>query len=410
MPIPAVEKVSNILHNRSFVFLWISQLFCQLADRVFTYVLMVAAFEYFHKSHMANLGTSLPMLTYALPAILFSALFGVFVDRWKKKPILFLSNVLRALLVLVIPLFHMHADVQVIFLIAIGVFTVAQIFAPAESSSLSGVVPKQNLVTANALFMGTWMGASVLGFGVAVIIIQFFSVDRLYESAAIMYMIAGLAILGVHMHEPVRHIERHPLYSIFSELRAGWQFIWEHHIVYVAFYMLFIAISTLAALSVLAVGYAEILHIAGRNFGLLVVFAGLGMGVGIMWLAKIERYLKRKYFLIEGGFVICGLSLIAAALAPNIYWASCAIFVLGFGNSFISSSIQAFLQDFVPEDVRGRVFGIQNMVMSVAFTFPAVLAGYLADLFSIQAIFIGLGVLIMIVGLTARLIPDFTKI
>ena len=60
--------------------------------------------------------------------------------------------------------------------------------------------------------------------------------------------------------------------------------------------------------------------------------------------------------------------------------------------------------------MRGRVFGIQNMVVSSAFTIPAVVAGYLADIFSIPVIFFAMGILLSIVGLTARFVPDFKKI
>jgi MFS family permease len=402
--------VDNLFRNRSFIFLWAAQLMCQLADRVFTYVLMVVAFEHFHRSHLANLGTSLPMLLYAIPAVLFSAFFGVFVDRWKKKPILFLSNVIRALLVLLIPFIHLHEEVLLIFIIASGVFTVAQIFAPAESSALSGIVSKKNLVSANALFMSTWMGASVFGFGLAVLVIQFLSINRLYETSAVLYILAALSVLFVHIHEPVRHREEHPVYSIVHELKAGLHFIWRNHVVYVVFFMLFAGIAGLAAVSVLAVGYAELLNISGRNFGLLVVFAGLGMAFGTTWLVKIEPLLKKKFFLIESGFVICGISLVGIALARSVHWACFSIFVLGFGNAFIAAPIQAFLQDFVPEQMRGRVFGVQNMIVSLAFTFPPVVAGYLADLFSIPKIFFLMGLFVTVIGLSARLIPDFKKI
>ena len=400
-------QAKQLLHNKDFLFLWIAQMFCQLADRVFTYILMIIAYEYFH----SNLGTSMPMLTFAIPAILFSAFFGVFVDRWKKKPILFLANLLRALLLMLIPILNLHPQVSSVLLVAFLVFTVAQIFAPAESTAIPGIVRQDQLVLANALFMGVWMGASVFGFGLGVLVIQFFRLSDLYWAAALLYIFAALSILKMHIHEPTRHVERHPFNSIINELTDGIKFIWQHHIVYVAFFMLFMAIAGLAAISVLAVAYAqEILKISGRNFGLLVTFAGVGMVLGILWVEKIEKLIKKKYFLIESGFVVCGASLIGIALAKDVFWASFAIFILGFGNSFIAAPIQAFLQGFIPANMRGRVFGVQNMVVSLAFTFPAVVAGYLADIFTVPTVFLGLGILILGIGLTARLVPDFKKI
>jgi MFS family permease len=53
--------------------------------------------------------------------------------------------------------------------------------------------------------------------------------------------------------------------------------------------------------------------------------------------------------------------------------------LIGISCAFVAVPTQAALQEAVPEDLRGKVFGAQNTAMSAASTFPVVLAGVSAD-------------------------------
>lgn len=136
------------------------QLLSQLADRIFIYVLMILAYTLTR----SNLGVSIPMLSFGIPSILFGSLAGVYADRLDRKGIMVISCILRGLLILLlVPL--VNKSVPLIFLVSLFIYTVAQFFAPAESSSIPELVEKKNLIVANSLFVITWMGASMLGFG-----------------------------------------------------------------------------------------------------------------------------------------------------------------------------------------------------------------------------------------------------
>ena len=94
-----------VFRNRNFLTLWSGQVFSQMADKIYL-VLMIAIISEAYESPGQSISgwVSAIMIAFTIPAILFGSLAGVYVDRWQKKPVLVWTNVLRGLLVAVLPL------------------------------------------------------------------------------------------------------------------------------------------------------------------------------------------------------------------------------------------------------------------------------------------------------------------
>jgi len=105
-----------------------------------------------------------------------------------------------------------------------------------------------------------------------------------------------------------------------------------------------------------------------------------------------------------------GLVLISLAFIRDIWLALLPIFLLGLGNIYITSSIQTILQHKVPRQIRGRVFGVQNMLVNSAFTLPVVVFGFIADLWGILFAISILGVLVLLTGLAGLFLPKFKTV
>lgn len=368
--------------------LWSAQFICQLADRMFVYILMVSAYVFLH----SNLGVSLPSLAFGIPALLFSLPFGVFVDRNYKKNILFLSNLIRALLIILIPtLFFVKSSWLVIFFISFLIFAVAQAFIPAEISFMPFIVPAQQLILANSLFMGSWMIASVLGFGIAVPLVSFIGKRYTYFFIAGLYALAALLIIFVPAKE-ILHPRKNNVVNMLRDLKRGLRFVLRHRIIFYAMFFMCCSLSYLSVSPILAIGFVEkSLKLPPEHFGYLVTLSGLGMGVGIANMNRLLKFLKKSQIVLLG-FAILGSMFLAMAVVNNLLIALVIVFVLGIGNSLISAPLQTIIQECSPKNIHGRVFSVQNFVSSLAYTFPPVLAGWLADLLGYSQIFVLLGV------------------
>jgi MFS family permease len=395
---------SSVLGNRDFLFLWLSQFTCQMADRMFSYVLIILAFDLTH----SNLGVSVPMLAFGLAAIIFGPLAGVFVDRWPKKNIMISSNILRGLLILVFPFVQLFSHSLLnIFVFCFLIFTIAQFFIPAENSSIPELVPGSDLILANSLFMGMWMFSSIIGFGLAAPLVNFTGEVGTYAVVTGLYFLSALFILTI----PVRKkfaAETNSFRSVVKELKNGLSFVMRHLVVTFSLIKLFIATAALAAISVLALGYSEaILKIGSRNFGYLVLSAGAGMIMGIYFIGHFSPWFKHSR-LILFGFLVAGFSLVFLSAISNIYLTLLLIFLLGFGNALVTAPLQTVIHENTPENLRGRVSGILGMLVNSAFTFPAVAGGWFADIFGLRVTILALGLFLLGGGLL-NFLPEWFR-
>lgn len=136
----------NVLSIPSFFYLMISEFFSQIAFNMQHFVIIFIIYELTH----SNTAVSGIILSFTIPAIFFSLLAGVYVDRWNKKTVLFLTNIIRGglLLPFLIPNTHPGIVYTLTFFIAVA----TQFFLPAESSIIPQLVPQRLLIPANAVF------------------------------------------------------------------------------------------------------------------------------------------------------------------------------------------------------------------------------------------------------------------
>ncbi|MEE8638696.1 MAG: MFS transporter [Candidatus Margulisiibacteriota bacterium] len=403
LKIPRRARFSHVLRNKNFLFLWLDQLMSQLADRFLLYVLLILAY----RLTKSNLGVSLPMLAFGVSAVLFGPTAGVFVDRWNKKFVMIFSNILRGLLIfLIIP--FINQSLAIVFMISFIIFSVSQFFAPAETSSIPILVEKRDLIAANSLFMMTLMAASIIGIGMAAPLTNFFGIKIVLMIAASLHLFSTLATFMISLKHREKRT-RVSLMNLFKELLMGLEFIRRKSLIQYSLIKLFFATSVLAAVCMLAIGFSEkILRIGAANFGYLIFSAGTGMVFGSLFLGRFAHRFK-KGRLVFIGFLLGGVSLLLLSQIKNIWAVFTLIFFLGLGNAFIIAPLQTILHEKVPRVIRGRVFGVQNMFINSAFTFPVVILGEVADLIGLRVIMLLLGALVLISGIFDMFVSRFQE-
>ena len=368
------------------------------------YVLLILAYQ----TTKSNLGVSLPLLVFGFSAFLFGPTAGVFVDRWDKKLVMIVSNMLRGLLILLIIPF-IGQSLALVFLISFIIFSVSQFFAPAETSSIPILVEKHDLIAANSLFMMSLMVASIIGIGLAAPLTNFFGIKVVLTIAASLHLASTLATFMIALKHRKKRIKV-GLRNLLKELLMGLEFIRRKQPVRSSLIKLFFSTSVLAAVCMLAVSFSEkILRIGAKNFGYLIFAAGTGMAIGGLLLGRFGHHFKKNN-LVHAGFLLSGASLLMLSNSQNIWIVFMSAFFLGVGNAFVVSPLQTILHEKVPRVIRGRVFGVQNMFINSAFTFPVVILGEAADLVGLRTIIALLAILVLITCVFDILISRLHKI
>ncbi len=427
----AAEGASNALEvfrNRPFLLLWLSQAFTQIGGNMVIYGLTVVILE----ATSSNTAVSVLILTFLGPAVLFSALAGVYVDRVDRRTILVVTNLLRAGAFVLI--FLSGSIVPLILLLNMIVSTITVFFAPAELAMIPFLVPRRQLMAANGVFTLTLNGAFAIGFALlGPIVVTLAGAPALILLVGACYLIAAGFCWTLPSAPPSAAGGDEPARSMaadaerawgttLGQLREGIEFIRGHRMISWSLVYLGIAASLVGVLGVLGPDFAtDSLGLEPKDFVVVVLPLGFGIVTGILLLNSFGHLLPRRR-IIEGGLVALGILLgilaVAGPIARVLQRAETAtglvsladftsllaivVFVAllaGMSYAFVAIPSQTQLQEDLPEDVRGRVFGVLNMLVSVSSFAPIIIVGPVSDLIGTTTVLLLVAVLICVAGL-----------
>ncbi len=418
-------RALEVLRNRPFLALWLAQASTQVGGNMVLYGLTVRVFSLTHSTS----AVSLLILTFLVPAVLLSAVAGVYVDRLDRRLILIVTNLLRAAMFGL--LFLIGDNLVLILVLNAAVSTVTTFFAPAEAAMIPVLVQRGQLLAANGIFTLTLNAAFALGFALlGPLVVNLTSPQFLLLVVAAFYLLAmGLTItlppappqLVDHPHGLAVHEASAAAASTIGQLREGIAFIRANRSITWSLVYLGITASLIGVLGVVGPAFAtEALGLSAKDFVVIVLPLGVGVVTGILLLNSYGRLISRRRS-IEAGLILLGIFLaILSAAGPvtrflqhvtsvspvdvsSLVTLLSVVIVLAFlaGIAYASVAIpaQTQLQEDLPQEVRGRVFGVLNMLISTASFLPIIIVGPIADLLSTTAVVFVVAVAITISGI-----------
>lgn len=413
-----------VLKNRHFLALWSGQVFSQIADKVYLVMAIALVASQFQSENQSISGwVSAITIAFTIPAVLFGFLAGVLVDRWHKKDVLVITNLLRGGCVLLLPLLIWFTTGQTFgpglplgFAMLLGVTlvvsTLTQFFAPAEQAVIPLIVQRKHLLSANSLYTTTMMASVIVGFAVGEPLLALANklLGNLQYSEELVvggcYLLAGGLLLLMRTRERINPAER-PKSHVIDDLKTGLNVLRDRPRVRSALIQLIVLFCVFAALAVLAVRLAEIMpQLKSSQFGFLLAANGLGMGVGAAIVGQVgSQFLPRRlslYGSIGVAASLLGLSFCTDRLIPCLI----VITLLGFSAAWIGIPMQTLIQAETPEEQRGKVFGLQNNAVNIALSLPLALASVAESYFGLQAVLGSLAVIVGAGGLITWYIAD----
>lgn len=417
-----------VLRNRPFLLLWLSQLATQVGSNMALYGLTVVVL----KSTNLSSAVSALFLTFLVPAVLLSAVAGVYVDRVDRRIVLILTNVLRAALMAAI--WWVGGNVGLILVLNIAVSVVTVFFAPAEAAMIPYLVPRQQLVSANGLFTLTLNGAFALGYALLGPLVVKISggPEPVLLVVAVLYAMAAVFCFTLPSNRPVReegagsadavHQAGIAVQGTFAQLTEGMAYIQANRAIGWSLIYLGIAASLVGVIGVLGPDFAaDTLGLGPEDLFVVVLPLGIGIVMGVLLLNSYGRYVPRRRA-IEGGLIVLGSLLAAMTVAGPLSRALQRVdaplvdlsavtsliavviamaFVAGIAYGIVAISSQTQLQEDLPEEVRGRVFGVLNMLVSVGSFLPIIIVGPISDLAGTTAVILAVAGAIFVSGVVS---------
>jgi len=401
----------GLIRNRAFLAVWGAQILSQTAANAVTSALIILVAELTH----SNTSSSFLILLAIIPAVLFGIGAGVLVDRTDRRFVLVITNALRG--VAVLPLLFFGTSLTAAYLVNFLVAAVTIFFVPAESATIPGIVRKRDLLVANSLFTFTFNGSFLLGFIIlGPIAVSLYGFDFLWSVIAAMFGISSLLCATLPPSPPPQKaahlISAELAERAFTETRQGISeaFHYLRATPLVTWAMIYIALTytLIAVAGALAPGFVrEVLKLGERNVVVLVAPAGVGVVLGLGLLNLIGSRISRAHA-IGSGLMVVGVALLVlatarpfaeifasrlggvlgAALPFFVGMVSVTAFVFGVAYAFITVPAMVLLQEQLRDDIRGRVFGVLNVLVSIFSFLPLIFVGPLADVWGVAPVFV----------------------
>ena len=400
-----------VLKNGKFLILWGGQIFSQLADKVYLVLMIAIIANQFQAAGQTISGwVSAIMIAFTIPAILFGAGAGIYVDRWPKKSVLVVTNIVRGGLVLILPMIlwlsndfnvgNLPLGFCLMLLLTFLVSTLTQFFAPAEQAVIPLIVEKPHLLSANSLYTTTMMASVIIGFAMGDPLLEL--ADSLVAKIGFgetlgkefvvggSYAIAGLLLILLKTGEQKDKTEKEQPH-ILADLRDGLRYLKNHHGVRNAIIQQIILFSIFAALAVLAVRLAEIIPgMEAEEFGLLLAAAGVGLGIGAGIVGQLGHWLSH-FQLSMIGSIGMAVSLVGLSIFNQEFWVAMGLIsILGICGAVVGVPMQTTVQAETPEEMRGKVFGLQNNAVNIALSLPLALVGVAETFLGLSTVLVGL--------------------
>lgn len=345
--------------NPSFIKLWLSQSLSQFGSQIVLLGIPLIA-AYMIKASPEQMG----MLRAAeyLPFILFGLLAGVYSDRFARKPVLVLSNLLRFLLLLTIPAVSMLDTLNIAYLLVIafflGICTV--LYDVFSIPYLPELIEREQLADGNSKLQISASIAVIVGPGITGLLTELFSGATSILLSAFMFIGSAVSLIGIKRRDEVR-INRHNFpKNLFSEIKDGFSYLRQQPLIFA-----FTRCAVLWNLAWYSYSTIYILYLANSlkdkaaATGFIFAFLGIGSLLGALLIKHLSKYLGLgKSTLITA---ILGASgsvfvLLARGNGPfDIILLCLGQFLFGLGTTCYNINATALRQYVTPNALQGKV-------------------------------------------------------
>jgi len=364
---------------RSFVVIWVGQMFSLLGTSMSGFGLTVWAYE------LTGSATALALVGFffVTPMLIVSPLAGVLVDRSNRKFMMMISDLASGLATTAILLLYSTGQLQIWHLYVANAFMGAfQAFQwPAFSAAITTLLPKEQYGRANGLMSLTETGPDILAPILAGALLGVIHLGGILAIDLVTLSIAILTLLFVQVPPPpVTQAGLASRGNLWKESVFGFEYILKRpsllglQIVFLSGNFFFSIAYTLVAPMVLAR--------TGNNELALGTVNSVGAIGGVVGATVLSAWggPKRKVHGVLTGWGLSGLvGLTLMGLARGIPLWTFSCFINSFISPFLNGSNQTIWQSKVAPDVQGRVFATRRLIAWLSMPLATLVAGPLAD-------------------------------
>jgi MFS family permease len=401
---PAGPRLSafSVFRKRDFRLLWSAQ----LVSTIGTALTDLAAGILVFRLTGSALSVGLMFVATAVPTLIVGLIAGVFVDRYDRRKIMVIADLLRAAIVVSIPVL-ITINIALLYLAVALVSTISQFFNPANDAVLPEVASDEELAAANSWIMISSFGSTSIGFALSGLLATAFDINWAFRLDALTFVFSAALIVFIR----VGKIEAEGNTSVgvvVANLKEGVSTLVHTPVLRSLFISGAPVFLSFGLWNVLLLPFAlKALHATEFEYGLQEAVTSVGFVVGSLMMARFaDRFREGSWIVVST--VAMGVGGILYGLASSIEVALVLVTLTGFFNAPGSIARRVILQRSTPRELRGRVFSAYAVARDVLFLVGISLAG-LADVIDIRLLVVVASLVLIGAGLLAGILPGIGR-
>lgn len=430
MPQKSTSLWSRIFLNRDYGLLFMGRLVSELGDGIHYFALTWLILDLTGSG--AALGTLLMITT--LPTIILAPFAGVVADTVDRKLIVVGTDLIRGLIVLYLAVIYYtgRLNLPILYIVTAVLSACGTIFGPAIVATIPNLVKKEELVQANARDTFSSSATSILGPVVGAALLGTTGYVGVFLINGLSFVLSGVSEMFIRFprRQPsgsatatVQAKKANILQQFEANFKAGLAYIWKNPglrtIVLFAFSLNFIGNPMFAI--VFPYFGKQVLQMDPGHYSMTQSSFPAGILLGTFLVGAITQRIAKPRLLslatVFQGSVVALMSIVALPavhrqLSPLGVLSSLAvpILFLGIANVQVNVPLNVMLQETVPDDYRGRVFGLLDSLVQMFVPLAMALFGVLVDIIPTFYLVLMCGLVTVFLGFRMSMSPGIQQL
>lgn len=396
--------------KRNFYILWVGQLFSVLSSSI----LQIALIWHLTAITQSAFVLSMASLAGFLPNALLGIIAGTFVDRANRKIIMIASDIFIAAISLTLVFAAINDELSIwLIVIVLASRSIGTAFhTPAISAATPLIVPTEELTKCAGYTQSLQVIGYMVGIAIAGFIYPIWSISEMVFLDVVGAIIATVATIVVKIPSLEKNTSQKNSANFCSQIKEGYIELNRHKgifiIVWIAtiFTILYSPINALFPL--ISLDYFNGTTIQAS---LAEIAFSLGMLVGGIILGSIGK-IQNRGINISISTALMGLSISITGILPQNGFIVfvCLCIIMGSSVPLYSGSVTALIQEKIPPEYLGRIFGLYGSLTSLAMPMGLLLSGLFADSLGVNKWFLLSGISIIGISILCFILPSIRKI
>ncbi|CAM3809059.1 MFS transporter [Cohnella lubricantis] len=352
------ESSMSVLHNRSFLRLWIARIFSTTAFQMLSVVIgwqMYALTDSAYQLGLVGLAEFLPMLLLTLPA-------GQAADRYDRRTIVYICQLIESAVVVLLVLGSIQGWIGSIhLLIAAALLGAARTFeGPASAALVPDILDREQLPQGAAWSASAMQTAMIVGPALGGVLVVW-GISGAYLISLGALLVSAVLIFFV---KTIHFVKKLDAINVDTYL-SGLKFVFARKIIIGTISLDLFAVLFGGATALLPIFAEDVLHTGSLGLGLLRSAPAVGALVVSLILTRVslERAIGKTLF---ASLIVFALATILFAVSDNLWLSLFALFLTG-ASDVVSVVIRSTLvQVNTPQEMQGRVNAVNSLFIGTS--------------------------------------------